>query len=465
MRASEQILTAAQMRDAEQALIAGGISVDELMQRAGQGAAEWVWRMATGGAVTVLCGPGNNGGDGYVIAETLRRRGLPVRVVAPLPPATDAARVARAAWRGEAAQDADDAHGAVLVDCLFGSGLSRPLSAEHSGLIARLAARHGKLVAVDLPSGVATDDGALLGEVAHCDLTVALGAWKPAHFLMPALARLGAVRLVEIGVEPMPGAARLCPAPRLAAPARDVHKYARGLLAVVGGAMPGACLLASRAAMHAGAGYVKLFAEAAPPSAPDALVVDRRNLAEALDDRRISALLVGPGLGRDGAARARLSAVLERRIPAVIDADALHLLDDDLLEGIDTARLLLTPHEGELNTLCQTFDITGTTKRGRAESLARRTGLTVLAKGPDTVLAAPDEPATFFPPAPSWLASAGTGDVLAGIAASRLATGASPAEAARQAAWLHAEAARIAGPALIADDLAAAVRTAYARFL
>lgn len=466
MQGNDPVLTVAQMRAAEQALIAQGVSVDELMRRAGEGAAEWVWRMATGGSVTVLCGPGNNGGDGYVVAQTLCARGLAVRVVAPMEPTTDAARNARARWTGDVVPDADGVGGTVLVDCLFGSGLSRPLLPEHARLIANLAARHRRVVAVDLPSGVATDDGALLGDVVRCDLTLALGAWKPAHFLMPALSVVGALQLVNIGALP-DKAGGLCvkSPPRLSVPERGAHKYSRGFMGIVGGEMAGAAQLASKAAMHSGAGYVKLFAADVPPNAPSALVVESGDLVQILGDKRLSALLIGPGLGRSEAARDKLAMVLETNVATVIDADALHLLDDDLLKGVDTTRLLITPHKGELNILCETFGISEKTKRGKAEGLAVRTGMTVLAKGPDTLLAAPEAPTLFFPPAPTWLASAGTGDVLAGIAASRLSTGKNSCQAASEAIWLHAEAARIAGPALIADDLAAAVPKAYARLL
>jgi hydroxyethylthiazole kinase-like uncharacterized protein yjeF len=462
MRSPDQVLTAVQMRVAEKALVARGVSVDELMQRAGKGAADWIWRVAMGRPVTVLCGPGNNGGDGYVIARELRDRGLTVRVVAPMEPATDAARAARAAWQGEISATA---HGGILVDCLFGSGLSRPLSAEHAALLQSLAAGHDFVVAVDLPSGVATDDGALLGPVVPCDLTLALGAWKPAHFMMPALGLMGERRYVDIGIEPVGGAATVFPRPRLPVPARDAHKYSRGLVGVVGGTMPGAALLAAEAAMRGGAGYVKLLSDSAPPAAPAALVVDDAPLGDALKDRRWSALLIGPGLGRDEQARKRLAEVLERGVPTVVDADALHLLDDELLEGVAGQRLLLTPHEGELSVLCQTFGIDGTGKVDRARALAELTGTTVLAKGPDIVLAAQDGRLAFFEPGPSWLATAGTGDVLAGLAASRLATGSDPFDAAGEAVWLHAEATRVAGPAMTAGDLSQAISIAYARFL
>ena len=233
----DQVLTVAQMRSAEQALIDGGETVGSLMQTAGQGAAGWVWRVAAGRPVTVLCGPGNNGGDGYVIAETLRARGLDVAVVAPLDPATEAAREARAAFRGETGGGGT---GGVFVDCLFGSGLTRPLG-ELAPLVRSLAGSHRHAVAVDLPSGVESDSGALLDEdLPRYDLTLALGAWKFAHWTMPAMERMGERRLVPIGVGAVEGAAQLLQRPHLAAPARDAHKYTRGLVLVVGGVMSGA---------------------------------------------------------------------------------------------------------------------------------------------------------------------------------------------------------------------------------
>ncbi len=465
MLVPEQVLTAAQMHAAEQALIDGGVSVDALMQRAGRGAAEWIRRVATGRSVTVLCGPGNNGGDGYVIAETLRAGGLAVALVAPLPPATEAAHRAKTAWQGEVPTGPSHQRGGVFVDCLFGSGLSRPLSGEHATLLSQLAALHDFTVAIDLPSGVATDDGALLGAVVPSNLTLALGAWKPAHFLMPASGLMGERRRVDIGVEPVAGAAWVFPRPHLSLPSRDAHKYSRGLVGIVAGAMPGAALLAAQAAMRGGAGYVKLLSPSEQPAAPAALVAERSPLDIALKDKRWSALLVGPGLGRDDEARNRLHAVLDRGVPTVIDADALHLIDDDMLEGIDASRLLVTPHEGELETLGKSFEITPGGKLTRACALAEMTGMTVLAKGPDTILAAPDGRVAFFPPASSWLSTAGTGDVLAGLAASRLACHGDPFIAGGEAVWLHTEAARIAGPALTADDLSNSISTAYAHFL
>ena len=462
MAALDPVLTVAKMRAAEQALIDGGETVASLMERAGKGAAEWVWRIAAGAPVTVLCGPGNNGGDGYVIAGEVQARGGKVRVVAPLDPAGEAAIAARRSYAGPIVAGA---RGGLLVDALFGSGLARPLEPPLAALLARLAASHSGAVAIDLPSGIEADSGATLNDgLPEYRLTLALGAWKRAHWLLPGMARMGERRLVNIGVTAGAEAARLIAQPSLPAPARSTHKYSRGLLAVVGGAMPGAGALAARAAMHGGAGYVKLFAPRRSPATPDDLVVDDSPLDEALADPRIAALLVGPGLGRDEAAAERLAAVLARELPCVLDADALVLLAPEMLAG-RRAPLLLTPHAGEMAGLCARFGIDPHDRVASALALALASGAVVIAKGPDTLIAAPDGGLRFARPASSWLSTAGTGDVLAGILASRLATGRQALVAAEEAVWLHAEAARIAGAAFTASDLIRAVPAAHGRCL
>lgn len=463
MPASNQILTVAQMQAAEQALIAGGATISSLMDRAGAGAAQWVWRMAAGRSVTVLCGPGNNGSDGYVIARVLEQRGLKVSVIAPMEPRTDAAKAARAAWGG---QVVSDARGGVFVDCLFGSGLTRGLDAPHERLLQQLVSAHDYAVAVDLPSGVDADSGELLNaDLPPFDLTLALGAWKFAHWLMPALEGMGHRRLVDIGVAAVADAARVSRKPLLPAPDRDAHKYTRGLLAVIGGAMAGASLLAARAAMHGGAGYVKLLAESDPGLVPAELVVEQDGLELQLADPRLCAVLIGPGLGRDEAARVRLAVTLAHDLPTVCDADALHLLEPDMLDG-RSAPLILTPHAGELDALGNMFGTVGLDRVEALCELAEAVEGVVVAKGPDTMLAAPGLPITLMPGASSWLSTAGTGDVLAGLIASRLAVGRSSAlDAALEGCHLHAEAARLAGPAFTAADLVHSIPAAWRSFL
>jgi len=459
----DPVLTAEQMRAAEQALFDAGISVIDLMEIAAGGAAEWIRRVAAGRSVTVLCGPGNNGGDGYVIARRLAEAGNAVEVIAPFDPATDAARAARQRWGGAVETDVARA-GDVLVDCLFGSGLTRELSKDHKMLLCELASLHHLRVAVDLPSGIDTDTGAMLNEgLPDYHLTLALGAWKPAHWSLPGRLKMGQLRLVPIGIAPVAGAAQLVEKPRLAAPVADSHKYRRGLLAVVAGAMPGAALLAASAAQRSGAGYVKLLAEKPLAAAPPDLVCDGAPLAAALSDNRIAAVLIGPGLGRDSAARARLAATLAAQHPMVLDADALMLLGPRMLP--QGASALATPHDGELAQLAKAFGITAPSRRDLALGLAKASGMVIIAKGPDTLVAAPNGRLAIAAPAPTWLSVAGTGDVLAGIAASRLAAGSDPFTAACEAVWLHGEAARKAGAAFAASQLAERVSEALAACL
>ncbi len=463
MRAA-QVLTADQMRAAEQALFDAGTSVSDLMEIAAGGAAEWIRRVAAGRPVTVLCGPGNNGGDGYVIARLLREAGNAVTVIAPLDPATTAAKEAKLRWDGPVATADGGAQGEVFVDCLFGSGLARPLVAEHALLLRDLAARHRYKVAVDVPSGIASDSGAVLNErLPAFDLTLALGAWKFAHWSLPGRALMGQMRLVPIGIAPVEGAAQLVARPEIAPPDAKSHKYVRGLLAIVAGTMPGASLLAAAAAQGAGAGYVKLMARAPDPRTPPDIVTETAPLVEALADRRIAAVLIGPGLGRDGAAKAMLGDALRQAPALVLDADALTLLAPNMLGR--KVPWLATPHDGELETLCRTFGVIAEGRRARALALARVSGMVVLAKGPDSLVAAPDGRLALGTPAPSWLSVAGTGDVLAGIAASRMATGADPFTAACEALWLHGEAARRTGPAFTPSQLAERVSEALAAAL
>ena len=462
MTALHQILSASRMQAAEQQLINDGTSVETLMERAGSGAADWVNRIAAGRQVTVLCGPGNNGGDGYVIARVLAQRGVAVQLVAPMAPATDAAIAARQKWGGA---PVSHAAGDVLVDCLFGTGLSRPLSDDLCKLLKKLAGAHRHVVAVDLPSGVNSDTGELLNEgLPDCACTLTLGAWKYAHWLMPSAAKMGQRYLVDIGVEDCSQSAQLSQVPHVMSPSAKAHKYTRGMALVVGGEMMGAAVMASSAARFAGAGYVKLASSQTPPSLPADVVHSDGNLEETLTDSRVGAVLIGPGLGRDERARRNLKTVFQQRRRMVVDADALALMAPEILPA-DPSSTLCTPHEGELALMCAAFGIEEHGKLDRAAALHSATGMTILAKGADNVLVGNGGEVRLFRPAASWLSTAGTGDVLAGIAVSRLATGEKPFTAAEQAVHIHAEAARRAGPAFSATTLVDHVAQAYARFL
>jgi ADP-dependent NAD(P)H-hydrate dehydratase / NAD(P)H-hydrate epimerase len=442
----QPILTAAEMRAAEDAAIAAGASVDGLMARAGQAVAKAIRRLAATSEVLILCGPGNNGGDGYVAASLLKAAGHAVRVASTGEPRTDAARNARAGWSGSVETIADAMPAPVLVDALFGTGLSRGLDAVLTDHLHRLRETARIAIAVDLPSGVATDDGLLLSDIPTFDLTLALGAAKPAHLLHPAAARIGEVRILDIGVT-VESATTVLAKPYLTQPASDAHKYSRGMVAIVAGTMPGAAALAASAAAHSGASYVLLLGSATD-RVPHA-IVRRRYDAALLEDTRVGALLIGPGLGRGDAARERLAAALTTTLPLVIDGDALHLLDPDAVSK-RSAPTILTPHAGEFDAL---FGTGRGSKIGRTRAAAVRSGAIVLFKGADTVIADPSGAVRVAHKSSPWLSTAGTGDVLAGVIAARLSTGASPLDAATAGVWLHADTSRRAGQAFIADEL------------
>jgi hydroxyethylthiazole kinase-like uncharacterized protein yjeF len=450
------ILTLAETRAAE---AGSGVSDADLMEQAGAAVAEAAFRFGGGAPVLILCGPGNNGGDGYVAARLLAERGAAVRVAALRPPRAPAAVAAAERWSGPVETLAQAVSAPVVVDALFGTGLSRPLEDEPAASLARLVAAAKFSLAVDMPSGVSTDDGRLLGDPPRFDLTLALGALKLAHCLLPAAERCGRVLVGDIGLA-LPAERPLVEIapPCLTPPAHGSDKYKRGKLLVVGGAMPGAGLMAATAGQHAGAGYVELLAGEGG-NAPHSLV--RRDWSQtAVSDKRIGAIAIGPGLGLDDQARDRLSAVLASAKPVVLDADALTLIGRTGHERLRGH--VVTPHWGEFVRL---FGDTGEGRLPQARAAAGATGAVVLLKGSDTIVAHPDGRAAINPLAPAWLASAGTGDVLTGIIGGLLAQGFDPFLAAQAGAWLHGEAGRTAGPFLIADDLIAALPAVMARCL
>ena len=440
------ILTAEATRQAEQAAIDGGTSVEALMERAGEALAEAVYRYAGKLPVLVLAGPGNNGGDGYVAARYLAARGIAVRVAALAEPGAAAAQRARGEWTGAVEPLADDtAPAPVLVDALFGTGLKRGLDSDVAAKLARLASAAKVRIACDLPSGVDSDTGVLLSSVPNFDLTVTLGALKPAHRLMPAMTSCGRVAVADIGIA---AASDWGEIERPDLPPLDPagHKFSRGLVHALAGKMPGAMALAASAAARAGSGYVRVSTSLAIDRLPASVVQTDTAI---INDERIGCLLVGPGMGD---IPQLLTLALTTRAPKVVDADAIgHVGEPERLKGQDA---ILTPHEGEFRRLFG--DLAGS-KAERALEAARLSGAVIIYKGPDTLVASPDGRLGFAPPAPAWLASAGTGDVLAGMIAALRARGMAGFDAACAAVWLHGRAAELAGPAMIADDLVAAI--------
>lgn len=445
------ILIADAMRAAEQNAIDSGTSVQTLMERAGAALAEAAYRFAGPTPALILCGPGNNGGDGYVAARHISERGVNVRVAALGEPKSDAARWARSQWTGEVETLSNKTGSEPLViDSLFGTGIRHGLEPAVVKELSRLCDAALIRIACDLPSGIETDSGAELSAVPRFDMTVTFGALKPAHRLHSAMHKCGRVALAEIGVSADDSWHEIAP-PVLPPLDPGGHKYDRGLVHALAGAMPGAIALAAKAAARSGAGYVRVSTSRSIDGLPAAIV----QIDDApVNDERIGCLLVGPGLGDIPQV---LTLALTSKAPKVIDADGLtHLGEPERLKGQDA---IITPHEGEFRKLFG--DLPGS-KPERALRAARRSGAVVVYKGPDTLVAAPDGRLGFAPAAHPWLASAGTGDVLAGMVAAMRARGLPAFEAACAGVWLHGRAADLAGPQLIADDLVEAIPRAIA---
>ncbi len=445
------ILTTAAMAAAEQAAIDAGTSVETLMDRAGLALAEAAYRFSAGMPALVLAGPGNNGGDGYVAAHYLAERGVKVRIAALGEPGSDAAKSARSKWGGDIETIGEATEGSpLLIDALFGTGVKRGLEANVQQQLFRLTDQSRTAIACDLPSGIQSDSGVALSPVPKFDLTVAFGALKPAHRLMPSMHRMGRLVLADIGIDAHSDWHEIG-RPIVPPLAPQGHKFDRGLVHALAGKMPGAIALAAAAAARAGAGYVRVSTSRVIDNLPSAVI---QTDSAVIDDPRIGAILVGPGMGD---LPQILTLALTGKAPVVIDADAIGQLGEpERLNGHDA---ILTPHEGEFVGL---FGEIAGTKAERALEAASRSGAVVVYKGPDTLVASPDGRLGFAPPTPAWLATAGSGDVLAGMISAMRARGLASFEAACAAVWLHGRAAEFAGPAMIADDLIQAIPRALA---
>lgn len=433
------------------------------MENAGRAVARAVRTRFAPCRTLVLCGPGNNGGDGYVAARHLARAGWPVAVAALAPPVGEAAAAA-AQWHGPRVPFTvtEAARAALVIDAVFGAGLARDVAAD----VAEVLHAASRLVAVDVPSGIDGATGQVRGFAPQAALTVTFFRRKPGHLLLPGRTLCGETVLADIGI---PEAALDTAVPRsfhnlpalwrLPVPAPEGHKYARGHVTVLGGAaMTGAARLAAVAARRGGAGMVTIAAEAGSDvyrAGEPGTIVDAHPLAELLQDARRNVWVCGPGLGM-AAARAALPRLLAASRQVVVDADALTACAGapERLRGAT----VLTPHAGEF---ARVFGPPGTDRVAAVRSAAARTGAVVLLKGADTIVAAPDGRAAINDSAPSWLATAGSGDVLAGLIAALLAQGMEPWHAACAGAWLHGRAAAHAGPHLIAEDLAPAFPLAF----
>ncbi|MGY4504607.1 hydroxyethylthiazole kinase-like uncharacterized protein yjeF [Bradyrhizobium sp. GM24.11] len=479
-----EVLTTAEMQRADQLSITGGTPGFKLMLSAGQAVAEAANALVEEGAILIVAGPGNNGGDGFVAAAELAAQGREVSIILMCERDQlqgDAASAARG-WKQPVLPFNPQAIGrpALIIDALFGAGLSRPVDGEARAMIEAINANGAPVLAVDLPSGINGTSAAVLGVAVNATETVTFFRKKPAHLLLPGRMHCGHVRVADIGIDAQVldeiaprtfendpdfwGAA--FPVPRI-----DGHKYARGHVLAVSGdaAATGAARLAARGALRAGAGLVTL----ATPR--DALAINAAALTavmvrpvdtviefgELLDDKRYNTCMIGPGAGVGDRACDIVHTAISAQRHVVLDADALTSFaanPERLFESIKSAaegQVVLTPHEGEFPRLFSDLSnkTPGRSKLERVRAAAERSGAVVLLKGPDTTIAAPDGRATIAANAPPWLATAGAGDVLAGIIAGLLAQGVPAFEAASIGVWMHGEAGSEAGPGLIAEDL------------
>lgn len=493
-----EVLTTAEMSEADRLTISAGTASFDLMRRAGRvvaGAAlDLMSDAADHSKVLVIAGRGNNGGDGFIAAAELAARGCDVAVVLLCDRATltgDAARAA-AEWKGPVLPCDPQSIGepALIIDALFGAGLNRPLKGDPAVMIDAINASGVPALSVDLPSGINGTTGAIMGVAVRATETVTFFRPKPGHLLLPGRTHCGRLRVLDIGIDPevldtiRPVAFENIPeqwAASFPVPQIDSYKFSRGHAVVVSGDMAatGAARLSARAALRAGAGVVTLA------SPRDALAVNAAALtavmvratdtpdefAALIGDRRVNVCVIGPGAGIGARTRDFVLALMAAKRNAVLDADALTSFadkPDQLFSAIKAAgdtQVVMTPHEGEFSRIFSDIgsDASLSSKLERVRIAAARAGAVVLLKGPDTVVASPDGRATIAANARPWLATAGSGDVLAGIIGGFLAQGVPAFEAASMGVWIHGEAGSEAGPGLIAEDLTEVLPAVFRR--
>ncbi len=475
-----ELLTAEEMGRADRLTIQDGIKGAVLMENAGRAVADEVSRrFPDAETVMVLCGPGNNGGDGFVAARHLRERGYKVRLGFNGDPTrlpTDAAAMAKLWSEGRVKLSADLLAGSdVVVDALFGAGLARPIEGAFAELIDDVNASGLPVVAIDVPSGIDGTTGEVKGTAIEAVSTVTFFRLKPGHLLLPGRLHCGEVKLAQIGI---PDSLLTTIAPKAFAnepllwlsnfpwPKLEGHKYARGHAVVVSGPAysTGAARLGARGALRVGAGLVTVASprDAIKVNAAQLTAImvreanDARALANLLADERKNAVLIGPGILVGERTKELVFAALASNAAVVLDADAITSFSDDakrLFAAIRSrkAPVIMTPHDGEFARLFG--DIRAASKLERAREAAARSGAVILLKGSDTVVAAPDAIASVNATTSQWLATAGSGDVLGGMVAGLLAQRMTAFQAASAAVWLHGSAAKAFGPGLIAEDI------------
>lgn len=468
------ILTSTQTKEWEKHTVQQGLeSFESLMEKAGTAVAQEIIRVFSKGRVLVLCGPGNNGGDGYVIAQKLKEAGFKVTVALDLTSSltlSPEAQFNKDKWKGPLVpfDQADFDSATLIIDALFGTGLGRPLSGIYLETVQKTSTAKAPCVAVDIPSGLNADTGEIMGGVASAHLTVTFGSLKRGHVLLPGKTYCGDIKIADIGFSNLSSLKEIFPyenTPTLwkhhfPSPQPTGHKYTRGHLMVIAGEdMTGAPRLAAEASRRIGAGMTTLLC---PESVKSLYQVNtlgtlvkpyttHKDFTEAITQETVHGLLIGPGLLPNDDTKALVEIALKTKKRIVLDAGALSCFQnhkDHLMALLHNACVLL-PHEGEFKRLFEPYE----TKIETTLKAAKESQVTLLLKGADTVIASPDGTCYINTNAPPSLATAGTGDVLAGLVGGLMVQGSTPLVSTAAAAWIQAESARLFGRGLIAEDL------------
>jgi hydroxyethylthiazole kinase-like uncharacterized protein yjeF len=463
------LLTTYQTAALESNAVHAGIPIIDLMKNAGEAVAEEVMQHFKQQPTLILCGPGNNGGDGFVVAKRLHDKLWPViiAVVDADAKMSEAAQANRHLWQGEilALDPSILRNFSLVIDGLFGTGLTRTIESPYKEIINEINRVKLPVVSIDIPSGINSDTGEIMGAALKAILTITFGYYKLGHVLYPGKLHAGEVIIKDIGLGRYANPTYFINHPKVwiahfPVPTATDHKYTRGHAVIFGGEeYTGATQLASQGARRAGAGLVTIACSEkthaiyalSTPGTLTKIVHNKKDQQQLFADTRKNAFLFGPGLEPNDQTKTLVQQALALQRVYVLDAGALRVFADNPPDLFDLCKgnVVLTPHEGEFSTL---FHYQGS-KLERALAAAKDSNCIIVLKGPDTIIANPAGQALIQTNAPPWLATAGSGDVLSGIILGYLAQGVAPFYAAAMATWIHARCGEEVGFGLIAEDI------------